>query len=371
MMLRSTAAALSALLLLCATLSPSSAFVANPAHVVASHRPSVGTIATAASASPACAFPCLRPLRSTAADEADAADASGGASSASASASDDPLGLTPELRKMTDAFASIPDEKMRYKQLLFMAGQLPPVDAAVQVPANKVPGCLSTVYVDCTLTPSEGTTPPTVQFVGDSDGLLTKGLVALLIRGLSGCTPDQIEAVDPEFIHAAKISQSLTPGRNNGFLNMIAVMKAKAREIAAGVGGADGGSGAEEAVAAQDDESAAAQDDESAAASDETIITTFEQRDGKPMYNEILSKLIAVLKPAAIRLVDNSDQHAGHAGSKGWEESGESHFALEIVSEAFGGLAAVKRHQLIYMLLGETMEKIHALQISAKTPEEA
>mmetsp|Transcript_32833 Transcript_32833/g.96820 ORF Transcript_32833/g.96820 Transcript_32833/m.96820 type:complete len:364 (+) Transcript_32833:24-1115(+) len=362
MMLRSTAAALSALLLLCATLSPSSAFVANPAHVVASHRPSVGTIATAASASPACAFPCLRPLRSTAADEADAADASGGASSASASASDDPLGLTPELRKMTDAFASIPDEKMRYKQLLFMAGQLPPVDAAVQVPANKVPGCLSTVYVDCTLTPSEGTTPPTVQFVGDSDGLLTKGLVALLIRGLSGCTPDQIEAVDPEFIHAAKISQSLTPGRNNGFLNMIAVMKAKAREIAAGVGGADGGSGAEEAVAAQDDESAAA--------SDETIITTFEQRDGKPMYNEILSKLIAVLKPAAIRLVDNSDQHAGHAGSKGWEESGESHFALEIVSEAFGGLAAVKRHQLIYMLLGETMEKIHALQISAKTPEE-
>lgn len=88
------------------------------------------------------------------------------------------------------------------------------------------------------------------------------------------------------------------------------------------------------------------------------------------MYNEIMSKLIAVLKPTSITLTDNSDQHAGHAGSKGWEESGESHFALEIVSEAFGGLAAVKRHQLVYMLLGETMEKIHALQISAKTPEE-
>ena len=251
---------------------------------------------------------------------------------------------------------------MRYKQLLFMAGQLPAVDDAVKVPENKVPGCLSTVYVDCSLSPEND---GTVKFVGDSDGLLTKGLVALLIRGMSGCTPEQIEAVDPEFIHAAKISQSLTPGRNNGFLNMIAVMKKKAREIAGGAAGGASDEGGDEEVAAQED----APSEEPAASSGE-IITSFEQRDGKPMYNEIMSKLIAVLKPTSIELVDNSDQHAGHAGSKGWEESGESHFALEIISEAFDGLAAVKRHQLIYMLLGETMEKIHALQIKAKTPEE-
>ena len=95
---------------------------------------------------------------------------------------EDDLGLTPELRKMTDAFASIPDEKMRHKQLLFMASKLPPVDPAIAKPENKVPGCLSTVYVDCSLETDKESGKKIVRFVGDSDGLLTKGLVALLIR---------------------------------------------------------------------------------------------------------------------------------------------------------------------------------------------
>jgi len=288
------------------------------------------------------------------------------AATASATETDaDPLGLTPELRKITDAFSSIPDEKMRYKQLLFMAGQLQPVDDSVRIPENKVPGCLSTVHVDCTAEMDDERGEKVVTFVGDSDGLLTKGLVALLIRGLSGCTPEEISRVDPEFIHAAKISQSLTPGRNNGFLNMIAMMKRKAQEVA-GDGDADDTGTAATTTTATDEKAK----EEDAAGEGGEIITTFEERDGKPMYNAILSTLIPVLKPTSITLVDNSDQHAGHAGSKGWEESGESHFALEIVSEAFGGLASVKRHQLIYMLLGDTMQKIHALQISAKTPDE-
>jgi BolA protein len=99
-------------------------------------------------------------------------------------------------------------------------------------------------------------------------------------------------------------------------------------------------------------------------------VTSFEEIEGKPMYNAIMSTLISVLKPTSIKLVDNSSQHAGHAGSKGWAESGESHFALEVVAEVFDGLSLVKRHKLIYMLLGETMEKIHALEIKAKSPTE-
>ena len=347
-MTRSAALSSLVLSLLCAgVLVPAaSAFVAPPAASAPS------TCAAARSQ----AVPSCPPLRSTAADETSATETTDDDSDDTKEDSNsDALGLTPELRKITDAFASIPDEKMRYKQLLYMAQQLPPVEPSVAVPENKVPGCLSTVYVFASPSPTYSD-DGTVTFVGDSDGLLTKGLVALLVRGLSGCTPEQIATVDAEFINAAKISQSLTPGRNNGFLNMLAVMKRKAAELA------DGGGG--EAAAAQDDASAEASD------GDGDIITTFDQREGKPMYNEIMSKLIAILKPTSITLTDNSDQHAGHAGSKGWEESGESHFALEIVSEAFGGLAAVKRHQLVYMLLGETMEKIHALQISAKTPEE-
>jgi len=239
-----------------------------------------------------------------------------------------------------------------------MASKLPAVTDDVRISENKVPGCLSTVHVDCTLEPKEGDDDQetmVVNYFGDSDGLLTKGLLALLIRGLNGATPEEIQQVDPQFIQAAKISQTLTPGRNNGFLNMLAVMKKKALDAAEG-GAADDVDDADEEAKNEGEQSA--------------IVTSFEEIDGKPMYNTIMTTLITILKPTSITLTDNSSQHAGHAGSKGWEESGESHFALEIVAEAFEGLSLVKRHQLIYMLLGETMQKIHALEIKAKSPAE-
>jgi len=262
------------------------------------------------------------------------------------------LNLTPQLETMTKAFRSIPDEKLRYKQLLYMANQLKPMDPNLMTPENKVPGCLSTVYVDCETSRDEND-EVVLNYVGSSDGLLTKGLVALLVRGLSGCTPEQIQKVDPEFISAAKITQSLTPGRNNGFLNMLAVMKKKAAEALDG----------DAAASTENDETTGSAEGSGA------VITTFEEIQGKPMYNEMMESLLK-LQPVRLELIDDSDQHAGHAGSKGWEESGESHFSLTIVSEAFGGMALVKRHQLIYLVLGETMSKIHALQINAKAPDE-
>jgi hypothetical protein len=98
-------------------------------------------------------------------------------SETSVESQEDPLGLTPELRKMTNAFASIPEEKTRYKQLLYMADKMAAADPKIMIPENKVPGCLSTVYIDCTVDEAN-----LLQYVGECDGLLTKGLVALLIR---------------------------------------------------------------------------------------------------------------------------------------------------------------------------------------------
>ncbi len=91
--------------------------------------------------------------------------------------------LPPELEMMTKPFAPIPDEKTRHKQLLYMASKLEEVGDEVRVPENKVPGCLSTVHVDCVLVPGEERGgDEVVRYFGDSDGLLTKGLLALLIR---------------------------------------------------------------------------------------------------------------------------------------------------------------------------------------------
>jgi cysteine desulfuration protein SufE len=97
------------------------------------------------------------------------------------------LGLTQELSRMTEAFRTIGDDQVRYKQLLYMAqntkevnnGSLP--DSS-KLARNKVPGCLSTVYVDGTATFNTDVNDYVIDFVGDSDGLLTRGLVALLVR---------------------------------------------------------------------------------------------------------------------------------------------------------------------------------------------
>lgn len=248
----------------------------------------------------------------------------------------DELGLTPELRKITNAFESIGDDKLRYKQLLFMANQLKPMSPSSMIEENKVPGCLSTVYVDGKAIKEGDKT--IIQFEGDSDGVLTKGLVALLVRGLSGNTAEDIQKVDPLFIQKAKINASLTPGRNNGFLNMLASMKKKALELST-----------------------------SHAAENDSSVSSGETSD-RPMYDAIITTL-QQLKPVELKLVDNSYQHAGHAGAKGLDGS-ETHFDLYIVADAFDGLNLVKRHQLIYMLLGEVMPKIHALQIKAVTPTE-
>ena len=114
---------------------------------------------------------------------------------------------TPKLQEIAQGFRALPDDKTRYKQLLFLAQQGPPMAAEYQTPENKVPGCLSTVFVHATLA-DDGT----VHFLGDSDVQLTKGLVTLLVKGMSGNTAAEINAVQPEFIRHAGLAASLTPG---------------------------------------------------------------------------------------------------------------------------------------------------------------
>ena len=271
---------------------------------------------------------------------------SGAASCVAAAGDLSSLGLTPGLTKTVKGFQLVPDQKLKYQQLLFLAKKCAPMDDALCVEANKVPGCLSTVFVHATAD-GEGI----ITFQGTSDAQLTKGLVALLVNGLSGCTAEQIEAVQPEFIQAAGLQQSLTPGRNNGFLNMLAMMKRKAKAL-------DGAGGPPPAPPPSPPPPAAR-------SSSPTMVHAGALG---PIGSRMASTLATEFEPAQLRLVDESDQHAGHAGARGL--NGESHFALHIVSEAFAGLRGLQRHQMIYKALGDDMSAIHALSIKALTPSE-
>jgi BolA family transcriptional regulator, general stress-responsive regulator len=83
----------------------------------------------------------------------------------------------------------------------------------------------------------------------------------------------------------------------------------------------------------------------------------------------IRSRLEAALAPEEIELVDESHLHAGHAGAR---PEGESHFRLRIVSGAFEGESRVARQRRVFAALGDLMQTdIHALSITALTPEEA
>ena len=83
----------------------------------------------------------------------------------------------------------------------------------------------------------------------------------------------------------------------------------------------------------------------------------------------IETKLTQALEPTRLKIVDDSEKHAGHSG---YQPGGETHFRVEIVSARFTGMARVQRQRLVYELLTEELtERIHALQLKTLSPEEA
>ena len=80
------------------------------------------------------------------------------------------------------------------------------------------------------------------------------------------------------------------------------------------------------------------------------------------------AKIVAALKPSRLDITDDSARHAGHAGAS---ETGETHFNIAIVSEAFAGLGRVQRQRLIHAAVAaELAGPVHALSIKATAPGE-
>lgn len=87
-----------------------------------------------------------------------------------------------------------------------------------------------------------------------------------------------------------------------------------------------------------------------------------------PVAAEIEQRLQAALSPVHLAVINDSAKHSGHMGDDG---SGESHFTVDIVAEAFTGQSRVNRQRMVNRALAEVLaEKVHALAIKARAPGE-
>ncbi|XP_022870783.1 sufE-like protein 1, chloroplastic/mitochondrial [Olea europaea var. sylvestris] len=278
--------------------------------------------------------------------------------------------LPPKLQDIIKLFQAVQEPKAKYEQLLFYGRNLNPLKSQYKTSENKVQGCVSQVWVRAYLDNDKN-----VIFEADSDSVLTKGLAALLVKGLSGRPVEEILRVSPDFVVLLGLQQSLTPSRNNGFLNMLKLMQRKALQLF--VESEKAGNSSNEVTEenpAENSDLGLKNDGGNGKSNVKESPSALESGvgNGSVLGNRgtrIKERLEKDLRPIELEIEDTSYQHAGHAGVKGSNE--ETHFNVKVVSEEFEDKSLVKRHRLIYSLLQDELQNgLHALSIVAKTPSE-
>ena len=117
-------------------------------------------------------------------------------------------------------FTDLGDDWMdRYAYIIDLGSQLPALPEADKTPAHLIEGCQSRVWLQADLIDGK------VHFQAESDALIVKGIVALLIRVVSDHTPDEILNADLYFIDRIGLKEHLSPTRSNGLLAMVKQMR--------------------------------------------------------------------------------------------------------------------------------------------------
>ncbi len=121
--------------------------------------------------------------------------------------------------EIIDEFAMFDDWMERYEYLIDLGKSLPLIDSNFKTEDNIIKGCQSKVWIHSELDEDK------VVFTADSDAILTKGIVALLLRVYSGQEPDAILDADTDFIDEIGLKEHLSPTRANGLVSMIKQIK--------------------------------------------------------------------------------------------------------------------------------------------------
>ncbi|MBR1388525.1 MAG: SufE family protein [Prevotella sp.] len=121
--------------------------------------------------------------------------------------------------EIIDEFSGFDDWMDKYQLLIDLGNDLEPLDEKYKTEQNLIDGCQSRVWLQADHTDG------TIRFQAESDALIVKGIVALLIRVLSGHTPQEILDADLYFIDQIGLKEHLSPTRSNGLLAMVKQMR--------------------------------------------------------------------------------------------------------------------------------------------------
>ena len=117
--------------------------------------------------------------------------------------------------EVIEEFEGFSDWMDKYQMLIDLGNDLEPLDAKYKTEQNLIDGCQSRVWLQADYIDGQ------IVFTADSDALITKGLIALLIQVLSGHTPSEIANADLYFIDRIGLKEYLSPTRSNGLLSMV------------------------------------------------------------------------------------------------------------------------------------------------------
>ncbi len=132
------------------------------------------------------------------------------------------------IESLIEDFSFLDEWEDRYRYVIELGRELDPLSADEHSPANKVPGCVSQVWLVSEARPAADGAH--IVFRGDSDAHIVRGLIAILMRIYSGKTPAEILAIDPKSIFARLgLDEHLSPQRSNGLYSMVGRIQADAR----------------------------------------------------------------------------------------------------------------------------------------------
>lgn len=136
---------------------------------------------------------------------------------------------TPAFEDIADTFAFLDDWEERYRHVIELGRAMPPMDPALQVPATKVEGCASQVWILPRIEDGH------FDFQGDSDALIVRGLIAVLHALYSGLPVEQVSEVDaPAELARLGLDAHLSSQRSNGLRAMVQRIREQAAAAAVG-----------------------------------------------------------------------------------------------------------------------------------------